>query len=135
MSLYTVNLLRTLLLLVSQSIEKAIQYDNATRSQKYIEDTDVLVPEEFEKVVELAIEKKKREMSDFSIINIEVETTLIDTYQKVANLFREVDIFGTDGSKKLYVLLDNTTIDNNSIIFERLQKNGVKAYIMQNVGV
>ena len=126
MSLHTLNLMRTLFSLISTSIEKALQYDNVVRSQKYIEDTHILSAEEFRKALDIAAEKKEMSMSDYCVLRIVSDKNLLDTYQMVDKMFREVDVFGTDGKENLYILLDNTTPKDEEFVLNRLAGRGIE---------
>ena len=49
-------------------------------------------------------------------------------------MFREIDIWGMDERENLYVLLENTTEENAEYVRERLQKIGIKAEKVLNLG-
>lgn len=132
-SLHSVNMLRTLLILVSDSINKALQYDYAVREQKYYKDTNILYPEEFRNAVNLAEEKKERELAESCIIVIQVEKDMLDTYYKAEKLFREMDIWGSDEEGGLYVLLGNTSEQDVKIVLERLKKNKIEAKKLEKI--
>lgn len=135
LSLYHINLLRTLLELLSDSMEKALQYDSAMREQKYLKDTNILRPEEFQKAVELAEEKKEREMADYCILKLNTKTKVLDIYQKVENMFREMDIWGTDRKQELYILLGNTSEQDGNVVIERLEKIGITAEAIEGFSI
>lgn len=126
-SLYSINVLRTLLVLISDSIEKALQYDSALRESKYVKNTNILIPEEFKKAVTLAEEKMQRRMADCCIIKIHIVDDIMDTYQNAQKMFREMDIWGIDEKDGLYVLLGNTSEQEADIVLERLNKSGISA--------
>lgn len=132
-SLHTVNMLRTLLTLISDSIEKALQYDNIVREQKYHKDTNILFPEEFRKAVALADEKKQREMAESCIISVKIKEDMINTYHSVEKMFREMDIWGSDEEGNLFVLLGNTSAQDAKVILERLEKRGIVAEKLEKI--
>lgn len=125
MNLHTLNLMRTMFALISTSIEKALEYDDVARERKYVGDTLILQPEEFRKKIDIAVEKKQKNMSDYCILKIVSEKDLVETYHLVERSFREVDIFGTDGKEGLFILLDNTTPKDEAFVLERLEKKGI----------
>jgi len=125
MNLHSLNLMRTMFALISTSIEKALQYDNVAREKKYIGDTLILRPEEFQKKINISVEKKQKNMSEYCILKVVSDENLLDTYHAVEKSFREVDIFGTDGKENLYILLDNTTPKDEAFVLERLAKKGI----------
>ena len=126
-SLYSMNLLRTLLLLISDSIDKALQYDRMTHDRKYIGDTEILKPEEFQKEISLAKEKKQNEMAESCMIQLFTTENMSQTYHQSEKLFREMDVWGSDEEGNVYVLLQNTSDKDAQIVLERLRKNGIIA--------
>lgn len=135
LSLYSVNLLRTLLEMFSYSLERALQYESVSRKQKYLKDTSVLYAEEFEKAVKLAEEKKQREMADYCILKLCTKGDVVERYRKAANMFREMDVWGMDQKEGLYVLLENTSLQGGKIVMEKLETIGIGAEIMKSFSV
>ncbi len=132
MSLYTMNQLKTLSLLIGGSVDRAMEYENATHDRRYIADTDVMKSEEFQKEIELEQEKKEDAISDFSVIEIQNVNGLAAAYNSVANLFRENDVFGTNEEQnKLYVLLKNTAAADLEAVIKRLGLNQIEAAAVQ----
>lgn len=127
MSLYSVNLLRTLLILISETMEKALHYENAMRKERYIEDTDILCAKEFQKAVELAEEKKQRELADYGILKLDTGLDLAEAYEKVGSVFRQMDILGINENGELYVLLANASNQDISAVLERLKTKKIAA--------
>lgn len=124
-SLYSLNLLRTLLLLISDSIEKALQYDTLMREKRYHKNTNILYPEEFRKAVTLAEEKKQKKIAESCILRVWSEEDMQSTYDKAERLFRETDIWGSDEEGNLYVLLGNTAETDTLPVWERLRKSNI----------
>lgn len=133
-SRYSVNLLRTLLTLISDSLEKALRYDSALRKNRYWRNTNILNPEEFQKAIRLEEEKKNRQVADSCLLKICGADGIAETYQRAEKMFREIDIWGLDERENLYVLLENTTQENAEYVRERLQKIGIKAEKVTNLG-
>lgn len=131
MSLYHINMLRTLLLLISRSLRSAFQYDEAVRADKYVRNTDILFPAEFSKALKLAKEKQERELGDFSILKIVPKDNMTDEYHKLENFFRSEDVWGMDWNKNVYVLLANTSEQEAQIALERLTKRNVDVSIVK----
>ena len=133
-SRYSVNLLRTLLALTSDSLEKALRYDSALRENRYWKNTNILNPVEFQKAIQLEEEKRQRGVADSSLLKICGVDDITETYQRAEKMFREIDIWGMDEKGNLYVLLENTTQENAEYVRERLQKIGIKAEKVTNLG-
>lgn len=133
-SRYSVNLLRTLLTLISDSLEKALRYDSALRKNRYWKNTNILNPAEFQKAIRLEEEKKNRQVADSCLLKMCGADDIAETYQRAEKMFREIDIWGMDERENLYVLLENTTEENAEYVRERLQKIGIKAEKVTNLG-
>ena len=133
MSLYHINMLRTLLLLISRSLKSAFQYDEAIREEKYVRNTDILFPAEFAKALKLAKEKQKRDLGDYSILKIIPKENMTEEYHKLENYFRSEDVWGMDWKKNVYVFLANTTEKEAEIALERLRKRNVDVTVVNDV--
>ena len=133
MSLYHINMLRTLLLLISRSLKSAFQYDEAVREDKYVRNTDILFPGEFAKALKLAKEKQERDLGGFSILKIVPKENMTEEYHKLENYFRSEDIWGMDWKKNVYVLLANTSEKEAEIALERLRKRNVDVTVVNDV--
>ena len=120
-----------LLILISDSLEKALQYDSALRESKYLKDTNILYPDEFRREAALAEEKKQRGMAESCIIRIYHSKDIIKTYQDAEKIFREMDIWGIDEKENLYVLLCNTSEQDAENVLVRLSQSGIKAEKME----
>ncbi len=133
MSLYHVNMLRTLLLLTARSLESAFRYDEAVREDKYVKNTDILFPAEFIKALKFAEEKKDREFGDYSILKIVPRESMVDEYHKLVDYFRNVDIWGMDWDKNVYVILANTSEQEAQMAMERLKKKNVNVSVVKEI--
>jgi nucleoside-diphosphate-sugar epimerase len=155
LNLYNMNLFRTLILLIASSIIKAMKYEESTNAKKYIPDTEILIKEEFEKLIQkrrqerakraeksnraektertVSAEKTERESgdADYCIIQIDLVNNLLETYYKAANLFRNTDYFGTNDKKELLVFLGNTSSEQVFIILNRLKENDLNAVLIE----
>lgn len=135
MSLYYINMLRTLFMLVSESMKRASQFDLASRDAKYVKDTDILLPNEFSRVLALSLEKQKREVADYMLLRIQGTDALVEKYHRVESAFRDLDQFGSDARGNLYVLLSNASGADRHAILKRLAAQGVEAELSQDLGV
>lgn len=131
-TLYHINLLRTLSLLITESVVRAIEYENYTHGQRYIENTDVLNSKEFKRIVLLAQEKKDKQLAEYCILKLDNLGTLQEVYERVSSCIRMTDYFGIDDDGKVYVLLNNTSEEDCEIVLKRLEEKGVKAEPVRN---
>lgn len=125
-SLYHVNLLKTLSLLLRDSMEKALQYERLSREERCVKGTDVLKPEAFRKRILLAQEKADKGIADYCVIEIVAPGSLKKTAAIVGETIRVTDCLGTDDSRRLFVLLNNTDSESLVHVRERLLPYGVE---------
>lgn len=126
-TLYHVNLLKTLSLLLRDAMEKALQYEELSRSERYVKDTDILKPEAFRKRVLLAGEKAEKCMAEYCVVELAYSGSLKETAAVVGQMLRVADCLGTDEEGRLFALLNNTGPENLEYLQERLSPCGVKA--------
>lgn len=131
-TLYHINILRTLALLITESVVRAIEYENYTREQRYIKDTDILNNQEFKRIVLLAQEKKDKQLAEYCIIKLNNPRALQDIYESASACVRMTDHFGIDDEGVVYVLLNNTSEEDYKIVLKRLEEKGVKAELVRN---
>ncbi len=130
-SLYKVNLLRTLSVLVSDAITKVINYENVMRANIYIQDTDILIYSEFIKKVALGYEKKRMKLGECCVIKCELKLDNLENYKLLKGMFRNTDVLGLDNSGKLNILLGNDSEDEAMFLIERLKMKGIIAEITE----
>lgn len=125
-TLYHVNLLKTMSLLLRDSMEKALQYEELSREEHYVKDTDILKPAAFRNRVLLAREKAEKCIAEYSVAELVYSGSLIETSYTVSRTLRTTDCLGTDGAGKLFVLLNNTSSENVKYLQKRLLNSGVE---------
>ena len=64
---------------------------------------------------------------NYCLLEIQEDGDLYSTYLSVENLFREVDVFGTDDRGRLFVLLLNTSESDCNLVTKRLAEKNVTA--------
>ncbi len=131
-TLYHVNLLKTMSLLLRDSMEKALQYEKLSREEHYVKGTDVLKPDAFRKRVLLAGEKAEKHMAEYCVVELAYSGSLAETANAVNQTLRVTDCLGTDGNGKLYALLNNTSSTNLEHLQKRLSACGVEAHSVLN---
>lgn len=125
-TLYHINLLKTLSLLLRDSVGRALDYEELTRSEQYLEGVDVLKPEPFRKTVRLAMEKSEKRIAEYCLLEIPYSGSLEAAYGAVAPKLRVTDHFGVDETGRLYALLNSTGAGDLERLQERLAADGVE---------
>ena len=131
-TLYQINLLRTLAVLFSESVTKAMKFESLIESTRYIMDTDILTQEEFFKCVDFAYEKKAKQVSDCCIIKCTMTDNYLDIYAKISTLFRDNDVIGLSENDNLCILLNNSTDDQAKTVLNRMNLRGVDGLIIND---
>lgn len=125
-SLYYVNLLKTLSLLLRESVGRALDYEELSREERYIEGTDILKPDAFYKNVLLAREKAQKHMAEYCVLEIVYTGDFEECYKEIAPKLRTTDYFGADQDGKIYVLLNNTGTEDIEYLRKRLSTDRVE---------
>ena len=126
-TLYHVNLLKTMSLLLRDSMEKALQYEELSREDHYVKGTDILKPEAFRRRVLLAEEKAEKCVAEYCVVELISSVSLAEAAAAVSQALRVTDCLGTDGEGKLFALLNNTGAGNLEHLQKRLLTCGVEA--------
>ena len=126
-SLYHVNLLKTMSLLLRDSVERALQYETLSRAEHYVEGTDILKPDAFWKRVLLAREKAEKRLAEYCVIELLHDGGPREAYRLAVSKLRATDYVGTDGGERLFVLLNNTAPQDLEYLQKRLSDCGVES--------
>lgn len=130
-SLYHANLLKTMSLLLRDSMEKALQYEELSREEHYVKGTDILKPEAFRKRVLLAGEKAEKCMAEYCVAELVYSGSMAEAAAAAGRTLRVTDCLGTDGGGKLFALLNNTGAGNLEGLQSRLLGCGLKARLIR----
>lgn len=128
-TLYYMNLLKTLSLMLTEAVGRALDYEALSRRQHYIEGTEILNLETFLEYVQLAKEKSRKHMAEYCIMELEGTGNLERAYCQVAPILRNTDYLGTDEEGTLYILLNNTGEADAENLGKRLSANQIRAAV------
>ena len=156
LTLYQINLFRTLTALITSAISIADSYESATRDNNYYENTEILVKNEFEKLIQIKKEEKKKGLSDYTLIKIEEpkkstsfdfskllgsdsyygqsslkNNSCMDLYHTISGMFRDTDFFGVNENNELIVLLGNTLKSDVDFVVGRLKQKSLNAMVIE----
>lgn len=124
-TLYHINLLKTLALLVQDAVGRALDYEELSREEHYLEGLDALKPEPFRRAVALAQEKAEKYMTEYCVAEVTGTGSLRDVCRAVSPALRITDYLGTDEAGRFYVLLSNTGPGELDGLDRRLSALGV----------
>lgn len=126
-TLYHVNLLKTMSMLLRDVMEKALQYEELSREDRYVKGTDILNPEGFRKRLLLAREKAEKRVAEYCVVELVYPGALSETATAVSRTLRMTDCLGTDEDGRLFVLLNNTGPESLEYLQNRLSTCGIEA--------
>lgn len=127
-TLYHMNLLKTLSMLLSDSMSKALQYEELSRSSHYLSGTDILNIAAFSKRIQLAKEKAQKYQSEFCVVELIYPGSIQEAAKIVGTLLRATDYLGGTEGGRLFALLNNTGAADLAYLQKRLSPYGVAAY-------
>jgi hypothetical protein len=131
-NMYYRNLFKVLVGFISSSLLRAYRYEEATYLSRRVNGTTVLTEESFKRILQLRMEAKTKNISQYSILKIdEFDINDEPLLYKLVNLIREVDYIGY-GNKGIFILLANANIDEAGRIVNRLEKHNLYAKIVND---
>lgn len=128
-TLYYVNLLKTLSLLLREAVGRALDHEELMKEEIYLQGTEVMKPEPFHRNILLAGERAEKKLAEYCVVQITGRDGFEEACRKAAEGLRATDCLGTDGSGNLYVLLNNTGTDDVEYLQKRLAEGGLDAKI------
>ncbi len=128
-SLYQVNLLKTLTILISDAVSKAMDYEKNMEANNYIDGTEILIYNEFIKKVSLGYEKQKLNLGNCCVIKCNIDRDDIEKYSLIKSLLRTTDILGLNNNDQICILLGNDSKEDGKYLIERLKNNNIIAEI------
>lgn len=134
-TLYHVNLLKTMSLLLRDTMEKALQYEELSREERYMKGTDILKPKAFRKRTLLAREKAEKCIAEYCVIELIYSGSMAEAARLAGQTLRTTDCLGTDENGKLFALLNNTGPENLEHLLKRLLTCGVEARLILDEAV
>ena len=108
-------------------MEKALQYEELSREDRYVKGTDILEPEAFRKRVLLAREKDEKRVAEYCVVEIIYPGTLREAAAAASQALRVTDCLGIDEDARLFALLNNTGPQSLEYLQDRLLTCGVEA--------
>lgn len=131
-TLYHINLLKTMSLLLRDAMEKALQYEELSRDERYVKGTDILLPEAFNKRIQLAREEAEKHIAECCVVELSYSGLLTDAAQTAGRILRVTDCLGTSEDGKLFALLNNTGPENLEHLYGRLRSCGMDARLVHD---
>ncbi|MNI12414.1 UDP-glucose 4-epimerase [compost metagenome] len=130
-TLYHENLFKISVDLVSQSLSRSLTFINATRSDRYIEDTAVMQEHAFKEVIHGKRTAKSRNQTDYVLLAVSMgATALAEMAVTLSGALRSTDYIGILNGQ-LTILLSSTGADEAKLAMERMEKRGVRARVLQ----
>ncbi len=120
--------------LISSTLSRAYEYDEAIESKRYYADTSVMKQEYFEVEYQSKLSLKRNLGMSFVLLSVEgTQDQLAEISEKVNSIIRDTDCIGYDGEKGLTVILGNTNEKEAQFVIERLKKMEIEASIVERI--
>ena len=128
MSLYYANLLKILCGLISTSLLRSLDYQTATRENRYVPGTQLLMPRAFLEEMQIAWAMNGKKIASYSLHRLKTEGLgAQETAKRLEGHIRENDIPGLIG-ERVYLLVSQSTPEGIEIMQERFEKIGITLY-------
>jgi len=128
MSLYYSNLLKILCGLISTSLLRSLDYQNATRSNRYVEDTQLMLAGPFREELEITWSMNMKKIANYTLHHLKGEgMDAVQIARKLTGRIRENDIMGLVGGK-VYLLVSQSTVEGIEIMQSRFEQLGISLY-------
>ncbi len=128
-TLYYVNLLKTLSLLLREAVGRALDHEELVREDIYIQGTDVMKPAPFRRNILLAGERAEKKLAEYCVVQIAGVDCFEDRCRKAEGRLRTTDCLGTDEDGNLYALLNNTGTGDVEHLRRRFEECGMTAEV------
>lgn len=129
---YQKNLFLVLSKLITSSLKKGYQYEEAQRKQNYYDNTDILIPDVFNEKVSEKLDNVSKEKADYTLIQVDTENlSMHEMSEKLRLLLRDGDKIGKikDSDICLHILVHANSSEAVFVI-NRLNKNGIKCRVV-----
>ena len=125
-NLYESNMLALICRLIESSMNHAATYWNRLANQ-YIEGTNVLREEEFDKMYQICQEGSQQDKLEYTALRIPgrfLQSRGKEVCAKIASLVRQTDIIG-EKDENICILLMNTNESEAEYVIQRFQNAGI----------
>ncbi len=127
LGIYHINLFLILRMIITNSINRAYQYELVSHEQRYIEDTDVLKNEYFNEVLADQRLAKEETQAPFQLLNVKSDIThLAQVSTLISSSLRTTDYLGIGDDNSLYIILGGTSEADLPFVIKRLQAKGIE---------
>ncbi|MCI8455162.1 MAG: NAD(P)-dependent oxidoreductase [Lachnospiraceae bacterium] len=131
--MHYMNLFKILCGLVQTSFLRALEYERAAEREMYYEQTNIVYPKRFQKVLAVWEDMRAAGIADYMLLRFrEKEKKTLNS--RLSGVIRASDVLGADENGTLYLLLIQTNQTNYRYIEERLHAYGLEFEWVDKVG-
>ena len=131
MNLAEANRLTVIGYLIQNAVVKARRYLEALRTNRYVENSDILAPEAFRQLKDAFFNAKRHGLTECTLLKVEhSEEGYMETAARLEKKLRQTDYFGVM-DEELYVLLPNTDESNAQGVIDRFRESGFESSIVR----
>jgi nucleoside-diphosphate-sugar epimerase len=131
---YQKNLFLVLAKIITSNLNKGYQYEEIGRNQNYYENTDILHPDIFKKMVVEQLENVEPEKRSYSLIEIPIgDISIEEISSRLSTLVRDDDKIGKlkDDDSNVY-LLAHAGKKEIFFVLNKLNKNGLNCKVVED---
>lgn len=144
-SLHEIDLLKVICYIIQNAIARDELYESAIRSERFLPNTSIFNPEEFESYLVLCKDASKNDYLEYGLIcvnpqilgegeNIEDKSEqIIELEYRILKNIRDTDRLGLGRDGYLYIVLANSNSDESAVVVNRLRKHDVDCYLKENL--
>lgn len=117
--------------LIKDSLLRAM--DDATKKDRYIEGTQILKQEEFERLLTIKMQMREKNFIDYILLHIKHDQgSLRELSEHITGVVRNNDIIGEGKDHEIYLLLSQTKEENMAMIGSRLKSKKIAFDVVEN---
>lgn len=132
LSQYKQNLLKVVSNLITASLDRAYQYEQAIHDEKYIKGTIFHNSKYFPRLLQSKAKEKQENNTEFILLKI-CESNWLNGYliKSIEKSIRELDYVGINEKNKLFILLSNTKPEEAKYVINRFNNMYIRTEIIK----
>lgn len=132
-NLHEMNQMRTLSVLISESVAKAMEYEKLKWAETFVGDTSIMKADAFENIIKISEEKRQEGVADWCLLKVASKEKCMEVYQQIGDMLRSTDYIGISKNGDLYVILGNNTHEEGEFVIKRLEQKNISAEIVTKI--
>ena len=132
MTLGQANILTSISYLIQNAVVRASRYITTLENRRYQEDAHMMEEDVFTSLVRVFMDAKNKELTECSIIRLEVQDHYEETAKAVSSKLRQSDFIGILDDGNMYILLSNADSNDAGFVMDRIQNEGYGCTLLED---